>query len=91
MACMPTPMTTKSMIIWMVTTTTRRLGSGGDVTEPNRAEDRDGEVQRVGVRQRLREDGVGELIHHRVRSGETNQKQGHRHGQSLDGPQDRGG
>jgi hypothetical protein len=62
----------------------RRLGLGSDIAEPGRREHGDGEVQRVGARQRLAEVAGGNRGHDDIGAGEQQQKQRNAGGEGLD-------
>jgi len=64
----------------------RRLTGGGDIPEPDRAEDRDRQVQGVGASQWLLAE-VRRVVqrHEVVRGGEQEQEEGDRRGEGFDG------
>jgi hypothetical protein len=67
----------------------RRLGLGGDIAEPDRGENGDGEIQRVGACQRLGEVAGGNRVQDDVGAGEQQQEQRNAGGEGFDPPQAR--
>jgi hypothetical protein len=63
------------------------LGSRGDVPEPDRREDGDGEVQRVGMREGLAEAGAGHPGRDDIAASEEQQEQRDVGGERFDRPQ----